>query len=182
MNESPYAPPELEEEAYFVSAEEYSTGSLWIAYFFSAPVAPVLAAVLFFFLGLIALAFNPDDTGTPAGVILVPIMLLTVGIIASYVLVLMLGMSVVFFLRTVNKLSGVNLFWYGALLSTIFGVVFFLIGFTADAPRSQGAGRLPLILGGMLAATAFFGISIMSTIGVFWFLVKRLNRKRLPLT
>lgn len=181
MNESPYAPPDLEGDTHVISAEEYSAGSLWIAFFVSAPVAPVLAAVLFFVFGLLALAFNSDDTGTPAGVILVPIMLLTVGIIASYVLVLMLGMSVVFFLRTLNKLSGANLFWYGALLSTIFGVVFFLIGFTADEPRFQGADRLPYILIGMLVATTFFGVSIMSTIGVFWFLVKRLNRNRQPI-
>ncbi len=181
MNESPYVPPDLEGETHAISAEEYSTGSLWIAFFIAAPVALVLAAVLFLVFGMLALAFNPNGTGTPAGIILVPILLLTIGIIASYVLVLMLGMSVVFFLRTLYKLSGANLFWYGALLSTIFGVVFFLIGFTADVPRFQGGDRLPYILIGMLVATAFLGISIMGTISVFWFMVQRLNQDHLPL-
>ncbi|MEM7315781.1 MAG: hypothetical protein AAF497_21805 [Planctomycetota bacterium] len=182
MNESPYAPPDLEGQTHVISAEDYSTGSLWIAYLIASPVAPIVGTITFFVFGLIALMLRPDDVGTPAGLLMVPLILMTAGIVVSYVLILMFGMSAVFILKGRGGLNGANLFWYGALLTTLLAVGFAILSFRAQAGGLPETERLAFMMGAMLATTTFFGASIMSTIGVFWFLVKRLNRKRLPIT
>ena len=61
-------------------------------------------AVFVFIAGF--LLTDPKDPGTPIGVITIPILSLTLGVVASYLVAGVLGMPIVFFLRNRGWLNG----------------------------------------------------------------------------
>ena len=151
-----------------------ATSAIWIAYIVTPPVAPLLLSVLVF---VLALAFSdPKDTGTPIGIILVPIFLMTGGLFLSYMLMLIIGMPMIFFLRRRNKLTLSNLLWSGTLTAVIFGTLFVIVQVQSEGGPGQGS-FFEIILVMCIASLAFAAV-ILLQIAAFWAVMKNLDRKR----
>jgi hypothetical protein len=97
-------------------AERSGLQTLWWAYAIAPVVAPVLFAVFFFVLGMAALAANPNDPGTPAAVVAVPALSLTVGVVVSYFAAGVIGMPTVLLLEKRQMLNAYTI--HGAALAT----------------------------------------------------------------
>lgn len=82
--------------------------TLWWAFAVSPLVAPITFAICFFVLGMIALTWNPDQSGTPAGVIIVPLLACTGGVFLSYVAA-GIAMPVIFYLENRKQLSAISI-------------------------------------------------------------------------
>lgn len=165
--QNPYSSPSAVDAPDPISAAP-STRRLWIAYLIAPSVAPLLAALTVFVVGMAFLVANPEDTGTPIGVILVPLFLLIAGIPASYLVAGTLGMPIAFYLRSRNRLNGLTVHgaafaWTAVLALGLTASAFFL------APGEQ-VGQVGLLqymlgLGGVFLAFAPF-IALSAT--TFW--------------
>ena len=105
----------------------YNNKALWCAYLIAPAVAPALFAVVFFVVGMMALSLrNSENAGTPAGVLMVPALALTVGMIASYIVAGVIGMPIAFGLRRKSRLNGYTIhgaaFTWSLVLSMLLAI------------------------------------------------------------
>jgi hypothetical protein len=119
-NVNPYSPPTAF-DSQPASREMPSTRRLWIAYGIAPLVAPLVSAVTVFVVGMVYLANHPEDTGTPIGVIAFPVVLLVVGVPASYVVAGLIGMPIAFALRKRNSLNGYTVHGAALLWAALLG-------------------------------------------------------------
>ena len=89
----------------------------WLGYLIAPLVAPVLAAVVIFFGGLYF--SDPQDTGTPIGIILLPILILTIGVAISYAFALVVGMPIVFLLYRKSIMTGYTIHLSAIIVSLL---------------------------------------------------------------
>lgn len=144
--------------------------SLWWAYFIAPAVAPIAFAVSFFVFGLAALALNPEDTGTPAAVVAVPLFSLTAGIVISYFAAGAFGMPIVLMLDKRQMLNGYTVCGAALASSLIFlalsGALMIVV---VPAARSSVTGLLGTIAG-LWAVSAPFALASAAT---YWWIVSR---------
>lgn len=142
---------------------------LW-AYAIAPIVAPVVFAIVVFVFGMVYLAAHPDDPGTPIGVLLVPILSLTAGVLISYVLAGVIGMPIIFLLERRGKLNGYTI--HGAALASSF-VLFAMYGGLIYA--SSPSPRPPV--GELVALTAalfaFTSPCVLASATAYWWIVSR---------
>lgn len=149
---------------------------IWIGYLFAPAVAPTVAAAAIFFGG--ESLVDPNDTGTPIGIILLPILLMTVGMVISYLLTLVIGLPIAFFLERRAILNGYTIHMAAIAVSVLFAVAFAMISFCmwllGSNPRPPSLIELPKAIGFMFCA---FGIFIMPTATAFWLIACKLVGK-----
>ncbi|MFT5301276.1 MAG: hypothetical protein ACI87E_002924 [Mariniblastus sp.] len=146
----------------------------WWAYAFAPTVAPVLFAVVVFVAGSAYLALNPENTGTPIGVVAIPLISLTVGVICSYFVAGVIGMPIAFLLRRRNSLNGYTIHGAALVWSMVLAVLLGIGTYANTTPPRPAAGEflLPLpVLFVMLAP----GILLSAT--TFWWMVCRDKRR-----
>ncbi|MCU0879796.1 MAG: hypothetical protein MUF06_18635 [Pirellulaceae bacterium] len=143
--------------------------SLWFAYLIAPSVAPLVFAIAVFVSGLTWLQPPENSTGTPIGIILVPVLSLTVGMVASYLVAGLIGMPIAFHLRNRNSLNFYTIhgaaFGWSVVLGCMVGVMVFVFG----SPR-------PPISAAILSALAVIGVLspfILLSATTFWWMVKR---------
>lgn len=145
------------------------TKTLWCAYLIAPAVAPLLFAIAFFVSGVTWLQPPADSTGTPIGIILIPILALTVGMVVSYFVAAALGMPVAFHLRKRQALNfytihGAAFVW---TLILVGGLATLLYLFGSPQPRVSE-----------LIISALVGVGILSpfillSATTFWWMIKR---------
>lgn len=146
---------------------------LWIGYLIAPAVAPAAAAAAIFF-GAEYL-IDPDDMGTPIGIIVVPILLLTVGMVLSYVVMLVIGMPIAFFLEHRGILNGYTIHLAAIAVSVISGMIPVMISIYqwllgAAPPRSFNE-----LLRGISFTSLGIGLLVLPTATVFWLVVCKLG-------
>lgn len=150
--------------------KEQHTGSrksvLWWAYMISPLIAPIAFAICFFVFGMVALAMNPEDSGTPVGVIIVPLLALTVGVLLSYFFGGLM-MPVIFYLE---KQDGLN--FTTIAITSLFGLLA-LIGASLSLAllnqSSEGPGQAFAVAGGAFLMLSPFVLASATT---FWWMQK----------
>jgi hypothetical protein len=150
------------------------TKVLWWAYAFAPAVAPILFAVVVFVVGSAYLAMNPEDTGTPIGVIVIPLISLTVGVICSYFVAGVIGMPIAFFLRRRNSLNGYTIHGAALIWSIVLAVLLSIGIYAYTTPPRPAAVEFLLPSLGLFVMLAP-GILLSATI--FWWMVCRDKRR-----
>lgn len=144
-----------------------ATKKLWRAFWVAPLVAPVLLAIDVFVIGL--LLSDPKDPGTPIGIILLPILILTLGVIASYLITAIFWMPLAIFLHRRKRLDGGSIH----LLAFVLAVLFFaaleaaIYGVTTPRPAS-----IAEFISSTLYIPGFVIPHIMVSALVFWLMVR----------
>ncbi|MFT5304117.1 MAG: hypothetical protein ACI87E_004002 [Mariniblastus sp.] len=147
------------------------TKLLWWAYAFAPAVAPIVFAITVFLLG--TLLHDATSTGTPIGIVLIPLASLTVGILASYVIAGFIGMPIAFFLRKRNKLNGFTI--HGAALA--WTVV--MIGLPSTVMYAVASAQRPLLIDFLVSTLVMVAIIapfVLLSATTFWWIVSRDRR------
>ncbi len=170
-DENPYQPP-VEPESDPLSKAALEKKRLWRAFWFASPVFPIIAAPLVFFGGL--LFHDPSSTGTPVGIVVIPMLLLSFGVVLSYVAVLIIGMPVAFSLHRSGTLNGRTLFLAALGISVFLALLLLIPGLGANGGQAAAS---------FWQATQGFGFNllmvatpILMTTGVFWWIGVRERR------
>ncbi|MEM7474804.1 MAG: hypothetical protein AAF483_07415 [Planctomycetota bacterium] len=172
QKEHPYAPPESEIEA-DKPASPIRMAAIWTAFAVTSPITPILLSVVVLVVGLFF--SDPEDTGTPIGIILVPILLLTAGIVFAYIATLFFAMPVVIILRKRDQLKLSNLCWMAAVYSVLFGTL--LVVLPTRSGEVPGDGSLQSIIFAMLIASAGIGVFLLIQAMAFWSVMTRLGKR-----
>ena len=148
--------------------------TLWWAYAIAPAVAPTLFAVMAFVGGMIELKLNPDDTGTPIGVILVPIMSLTIGVVASYAVAGAIGMPIAFLLRKRRILNGYTIHGAAFLWVIVFSTLLTASNYIWTTPPRPAPAEflLPSLYLFLMIAPC-----ILLSATTFWWIVSRDKRQ-----
>lgn len=158
--------------------EASSTTRLWLSYGIAPLVAPLLAAITVFVVGFSYQAAHPEDIDlNPMSVFAVPIVLLLVGVPASYGVAGLIGMPIAFWLRKRGRLNGFTvhaaaLSWT-AVLGAALAVVAAIFG-----PEGDGLHSCLAILGAGLGAFLMLAPFILLSATTFWLIGVR-SKKRL---
>ena len=142
---------------------------LWRGYLIAPLVAPLAAALIIFAAGL--LLSDRESTGTPIGIILLPILLMTVGVVISYLLALLIGMPVAFLLHKNNLLNGYTIHLAALILAVVVSLLLTLLGVMAD-DRSTALRTLYEFGFSFLIIAPF----VLATSTVFWWVGVRGHR------
>ena len=142
---------------------------LWLGYSIAPLIAPILAASGIFFGGLFF--HDPEDMGTPIGIVLLPVLLLTVGVFLSYSLALILGMPIAFWLRRKRMLTGYTIHIAAIIVSFGLATSLTLVGMFVD-------GHVSLSEFCVAFSLTFLIISpfILLSTTAFWLIAKRERR------
>jgi hypothetical protein len=171
---NPFASPaEISQSPATVSTP--ANKSLWLGYAIAPAVAPLVFAIVVFIVGMVWHMLNPDHTGTPIGVILVPIFSVTVGVVASYGVAGVIGMPIAFHLRKRKRLNGYTIHVAALLWSLAFTV--FLTGtlyVMTQAPRPEPT----TFIFSTLALFAMLTPCILLSATTFWLVVRRGQGRR----
>ncbi len=100
-----YEPP-TEVSTNKISVKKTDRDQLLRAFLIAPVAAPIVFSVITIVGGLIVLRFSPELVSTPIGLIVVPVLALSLGLVISYGLALMIGLPVVLLLRRAGKLNG----------------------------------------------------------------------------
>lgn len=141
---------------------------LWWAYAFAPAVAPILFAVVVFVGGSAYLAMHPEDTGTPIGVVVIPMISLTVGVMCSYFVAGVIGMPIAFFLRKRDSLNGYTIHGAALIWSMVLAVLLSIGIYASTTPPRPAAVEFILPSLGLFVMLAP-GILLSAT--TFWWMV-----------
>lgn len=145
---------------------ESRTATIWWGYIIAPAVAPVLFSVVVFLLGSVTLAMNPHDNGTPIGVILIPLLSLTIGVVAAYFVAGVVGMPIIFRLEKQRSLNGLTIHGTALTCMVVLASLFCALGCIAGTPTGE------IISGGMtflVVATPF----VLASSTTFWWILTR---------
>jgi hypothetical protein len=142
-----------------------SNRTLWKAYFLAPAVAPISFVAIVLLIGLLAPRLGVEIN--EAGIIVLPVIALTIGVVSSYFVAGVIGMPIAFYLRRVNLLNSCSVhgaaFCWAVLFSSLCAIV--MVG-----------GRwseLPLAL-------CYFGLGVIPPVVLsgtaFWLLLRRFSR------
>jgi hypothetical protein len=175
---NPYATPTAAENLPAVGNAP-STRRLWIAYAIAPLFAPVIAAVTVFVVGMAFLASHPEDTGTPVGVIAIPIFLLVIGIPASYVMSGLIVMPFIFWLRRRGRLNGYGVHGAALLSTGALALLVVIVGTLQNWVLTKTLLPPATVLAGALAASSMLAPFILLSGTAFWLIgVRQPNRSR----
>jgi hypothetical protein len=175
MKPNPYSAPSTSASE-LASRETASTRRLWIAYGIAPAVGPLLAAMAVFVSGFIYLATHPENTGTPIGVIALPIVLLLVGVPASYAAAGVIGMPIAFWLRRRSKLNGYTVHGATLLLVAVLALVLASLGPVLAWYEAESFSLLEF-LGAALASFLVLAPFVLLSATTFWLIgVRQWNR------
>lgn len=157
----------------FSKVRSVSAKTLWRAYGVAPLVAPAAFAAIVFVTGL--LFTDPKDPGTPIGVILIPILSLTLGVAVSYLLAIACWMPVMFFLRKRGWLDAFRVHAAALLLSIVECLLIEGAFYGKSTPRPADLRKClwpsTLVLAGMVIP------SVMLSASTFWWLLARGERR-----
>ncbi len=128
-------------------------------------MAPLAAAALVFAVGL--LFADPQDDGTPIGIVLVPVAMLTVGSFFSYLLALVIGMPIVLLLRMRKRLNGYTIHLAAALVSLLFAVAWTAVSFSLERPVAPA--NVVFLFG---LTVLFVAPLVLLSTAVFWWIAR----------
>ena len=134
-----------------------SNRTLWKAYILAPAVAPIAFVALVFLIGFISLSLGADVN--EASLLVFPILALTVGTVACYLVAGVIGMPIAFYLRRINLLSAYSIhgaaFCWAALFAS--ACAFYMVdGNWSELPLALcyvGLGVIPPV---MLSGTTFW--------------------------
>jgi hypothetical protein len=166
MTETNFSPYEAPAEVATDPLESTSAKNPLVKAFAIAPlVGPTFLALFVLIGGVIYLSLNPENPGTPVGVIVIPIFTMTVGVFLSYCAALVVGLPMALVLRRRNQLNGWTIHaaaWTCAVLMTGLGC---LASFAASSNTSLGVDVIGWLVvlalltpGSLLSGTAFWWI------------------------
>lgn len=135
---------------------------------FAPPVGPILGAITFFVLGM--LFSDPQDTGTPIGIVAVPMMLVTVGIVVAYLMMGVIGVPVVWHLDRKGKLNSLNLFLAALGVSAVCGLGMLWMVLLNPGRGDMSAGEVVFTF---VMMTLMFALFVVTTAGVFWLIIRK---------
>ncbi|MFM8583341.1 MAG: hypothetical protein ACKOFW_17870 [Planctomycetaceae bacterium] len=140
---------------------------LVLAFLIAPLVPPVLAAVLVFAGGM--LFSDPKDTGTPVGIVLLPVLLLTVGGPLSYVVAGLVWWPVVWLLRKRGAFHFLAVHAAGLLMACGLTAVLALGSYALTAPPRPPLRKLlvPTLVEAGLIMTC-----TLAAVQVFWWLAR----------
>lgn len=157
--------------------EASSTKRLWLSYGIAPLVAPLLAAITVFVVGFSYQAAHPEDIDlNPMSVFAVPIVLLLLGVPASYGVAGLIGMPIAFWLRRRGRLNGFTVHAAALLWAAVLGAALTVVG--VFVPEGDGSHSYLAILGVGLGAFAMLAPFILLSATTFWLIGVR-SRKRL---
>ena len=143
------------------------TKKLWRAFWVAPLVAPLLLAVDVFTIGL--LLSDPKDPGTPIGIILLPALILTIGVVASYFITAIFWMPIVIFLHRRKRLDGGSIHLMAFLLAVLLFAVIEAAIYFITTPRPNSIAEF---IGSSLYIPGFVIPHIMVSALVFWLMVR----------
>lgn len=158
-------PAEIKAE--YAKCRVTSSERLWRAFWIAPLVAPVLLAVDMFVVGL--LLSDSGDSGTPLGVLTVPLIALTLGIFGAYLITLSCWMPVVFFLRKRDWLNGGSIHLMGLLLAL---AVIAILEFAACCVPAVLRDNFFGLSGPSLYLSGFMIPNVMLSALVFWLMIR----------
>lgn len=146
------------------------TRRLILAFALAPAAAPVVLAILTFAGGM--LFSDPKDPGTPVGIVIVPLLLLTLGMVGAYVTAGVCWWPVVWWLQRRGALNFLSLHAAGFLLAVGLSVCLTLGMHALTAPP-----RPPLqdLLLPCLVTSAVLIPATMASVLVFWWLMRALT-------
>lgn len=178
-SQTPYAPPTAD-STLAQPSQGQRTNRLWLGFFVAPPVVPIILASVIFFGG--AYVIDPNDTGTPIGIIIFPILLLTAGIAFSYFLSLVIGMPIAFWLNRRNRLNGYSIHLVAIGLSLLFGMVSACIAMVASVSSEDLDIGVLNVLAAIGISSLTFGILVIPTATLFWLVSCKLGKSKPQLT
>ena len=174
-NLSPYTPPNSESDD-ALHLRPTTGNRIWIGFLVAPPVVPLLIAAAILLSGPILI--DPSDTGTPIGIVLLPMAFSTVGVAISYFLTLLLGMPIATWLNRRDRLNGYSIHASALVISILLGV--FLIGSIVIAQGiagTQDARPLELLTSTAMACLLFI-VLIIPTATIFWLVSCKFGARR----
>lgn len=147
-------------------AERRLSQRLVLAFLLAPPVVPLVLSVLTVVSGL--WLSDPKDPGTPIGIVLLPVLLMTVGVLIAYLVAGLAWWPVIWWLRRRGGLHFSSLLTAGFLLS--WG----LTGLLALGIQATTTPRPPVteLLWSTLKIAAAFLPATLAAVLVFWWLVR----------
>lgn len=146
---------------------------LWVAFLVAPMVAPVLFSLIVLIVLSVGLMFSdPKDPGTPIGVVMVPVLSLVLGVIASYFIAGVIWMPIMVFLKNQGLLSGRVIHLSAFVLAIILYVLLDISIYAITAvPRPDFLAfiRSTLVIG------VIFIPCVMLSATTFWWMLR--NRK-----
>lgn len=143
------------------------TRRLWRAFWVAPAVAPILMAIEVFAVGM---AFSdPADPGTPIGIILLPSLLLTLGVVFSYGIAAICWMPLIFFSRRRGWLSGSAVHLLAFLLALSIVALLEAAIYAMTTPRPTD------VVGFAVSSLPIASVvisDIMLSAAVFWMLIR----------
>ena len=147
---------------------------LWYGYMIAPSIPPVLATVVCV---VLAFAWNdPNDIGTPMGIIFLPVMILSVGNVLSYASALILGMPIIFFLFRRQKLNGWTVHLTTIIACALFGAIITVFSLVAD-----GSTDLEEAMYSLIGFPLFLAPFALPAGTVYWWLTCRNRRYENPI-
>lgn len=153
-------------KAEYAKCRVTSSKRLWRAFWIAPLVAPVLLAVDMFVAGL--LLSDSGDSGTPLGVLAVPLIALTLGIFGAYLIALSCWMPVVFFLRKRDWLNGGSIHLMGLVAALATFVLLEVAAYYAPTWPDNLLG----LSGPSLYLSGFMIPNVMLSALVFWLMIR----------
>ena len=169
MIENPFQSPTCSTDSSRTSRSP-SNAVLWRAYLFAPGVAPIAFLLMLVIIFLIAGIFEIDVN--PASFLVLPVVALTVGVAACYVVASVIGMPIAFFLRNRGQLNGYTIHDAALAWAIVFcGAV--SVMFVRDAPQqAQQLGYL-IAFGYLMCGVA---PPVLLSATAFWLLVRKHGR------
>mgnify|MGYP006276888177 CR=1 FL=1 len=144
-----------------------STRRMWRAFWVAPAVAPILMAIEIFIVGMVF--SDPKDPGTPIGIILLPLMLLSLGMVFSYAIAALVWMPIVFHLRELHRLSAGTIHAAASLLAV---ACFALLEAAAYAVTTPKPTDLLGFVASSLPIAAILLPNILVSAAVFWMMIR----------
>jgi len=154
--ENPYQPSEFSQPWANTNLKP-SNRTLWKAYILAPAVAPIAFVALVLLVGFLSLSLGADVN--EASILVLPVLALTVGVVACYLVAGVIGMPIAFYLRRINLLNAYSIhgaaFCWAALFTS--ACAFYLVdGEWSALPLAYcyvGLGVIPPV---MLSGTTFW--------------------------
>lgn len=138
------------------------TSALWRGFLIAPAIVPVSFVIALLSLSLVLIYFGVEIN--PASLLVLPVVAMTAGLVASYAIALLVGLPIVLYLRRRHRLTCLTLHVAACLVSVLFSLVFSLVAF------HNSWVELSASVGLVFAAVA--PPTLLSTT-VFWVVIRR---------
>ena len=160
----------------YEKSRQPSTRRLWRAFWVAPAVAPILMAIEIFIVGM---AFSdPADPGTPIGIILLPFLLLSIGMVVSYGLAALIWMPIVFRLRKRGRLTAGTIQAAAVMLAVACFALLEAAAYAVTTPKPTD------LLGFVASSLPLFAIllpNVLLSAALFWMMIREPSVRPEPL-